>query len=64
MWAMQTFFKFMGVSGWLVVLALFLENRVAFPISGTNWSLDALEMLTIAIWLIARWGHLITNKKN
>jgi hypothetical protein len=51
------FIEIFGVSGWLMLYVIFLENRIAFPVTGTNYPLDHVELLTVALWALARWGH-------
>jgi hypothetical protein len=55
--AMKRFFQFMGVSGWVLIPTLGLENRIALPIGGVNLPLDICQLLTVIVWAIARfWG--------
>lgn len=58
----KLFLEFMGVGGWLVLIAIYLANRIAFPVAGTNTNLHVLEGLIVAIWLISRWGTWIKDR--
>ena len=49
------FFGFMGVSGWMMLVLIVLENRVAMPIAGGNSALDWLMVLTIIFWLLTKY---------
>jgi hypothetical protein len=53
--AMKRFFRFMGISGWVLLPVLGLENRIALPIGGVNIPLDICQLLTIIVWAIARF---------
>jgi hypothetical protein len=53
----MAFFRFMGVSGWLVLL-LIIASGVAFAPSqfGGHDLLYIQWGLAVAIWMCARWG--------
>jgi hypothetical protein len=61
--AAMAFFRFMGISGWLV-LFLMLVSGIAFNPSqyGGHDILWLQWALAVAIWLCARWGTFLKEK--
>ena len=53
-WLFKKIFTFIGLSGWLLLFIIVLENRVAMPIPGGNPTLDLLVLLTCVLWLLTR----------
>ena len=54
-WLGSRILRFIGFSGWLLIPILILENRVAMPLPGGNATLDVLQVLTVALWLAAKF---------
>jgi hypothetical protein len=56
--------SFMGVSGWLIIVVIVLENRVAAPLPGGNSALDLLMLLTLAAWWLSKIEDWIRQRAN
>jgi hypothetical protein len=59
----MVFFRFMGVSGWLVLL-LIITSGVAFMPSqfGGHDILYFQWILAVTIWLLSRWGTTLKDR--
>jgi len=55
--AAMVFFRFMGVSGWLVLLLIIVSGTAFAPSQFGGHDLLYIEWgLAVMIWLFARWG--------
>jgi hypothetical protein len=53
----MAFFRFMGVSGWLVLLLVIVSGVAFMPSQYGGHDILWLEWaLALAIWLFSRWG--------
>jgi hypothetical protein len=49
--------------GAILFFVIMLENRIAFPVTGTNYPLDHVMEWTVILWMVARWGHYLKDPR-
>jgi hypothetical protein len=59
----MVFFRFMGISGWLVLMLIIVSGVAFMPSQFGGHDILYLQwILAVAIWLLSRWGTTLKDR--